>query len=192
MISYLQGKPLISQDKMIVVTANGVGYGVFAGKKLLAQASHQEQIELFVHSHVREDRFELYGFTSQEQLKLFTMMTDVSGIGPKTALDIVERDPQQIITAIQKAQIDFFTPIPRIGKKTAQKIILELKSKLGSLKELDLTPKSQQEQDVIAALQQLGFERAAILRAIEQIEPDRFQELELEQAVKLVVKKLGR
>ncbi len=187
MIAYLKGTPTILEERLIL-TINNVGYEVYVGQRILTTAAQKDELELFIHTHVRDDRIELYGFTQQEQLRLFEMMTDVSGIGPKTALDIVDQDPKQIIDAVQNARTSFFTPIPRIGKKTAQKIILELKSKLGSLRDLDLGPKSQQEQDVIEALTALGFELDQIHQAMESVE---LEELELDQAVKETIQKIG-
>jgi Holliday junction DNA helicase RuvA len=187
MIAYLKGTPTILEQRLIL-TVNNVGYEVYVGQRILATAAQKDELELFVYTHVREDRIELYGFNQPEQLKLFKMMTDVSGIGPKTGLDIVDHNPKHIIDAVQNARISFFTPIPRIGKKTAQKIILELKSKLGSLKELNLGPKSQKEQDVIEALTGLGFDQDQIHQAMESVD---VEELKLDQAIKKTMKKIG-
>ncbi len=187
MISYLKGTPSVVDDK-IVLKVNNVGYGIFVAGRLLAKAASSDELEMFIHTHVREDRIELYGFETSEQLKLFEMMTGVSGIGPKTGLEIVDNDPAKIIDAVQNAKISFFTPIPRIGKKTAQKIILELKSKLGSLKELNLGPVSQKEQDVLDALMQLGYSQSEIHDAVAEVDLD---EVNLQEAVKLALKNLS-
>ena len=187
MISYLEGVPQV-QDEKIILNVNGVGYGIFAANRLLAAASRSEHLEIYVHTHVREDRIELYGFETPEQLKLFEMMTDVSGIGPKTGLEIVDNEPSKIIDAVQNAKVSFFTPIPRIGKRTAQKIILELKSKLGSLKELRLGPVSPKEQDIIAALTQLGYEQGQIQDIISEFD---LEEMELQEAVKQAIRQLS-
>lgn len=186
MIAYLKGKPNVQTDRLIV-NVNNVGYGVYVGSRLLATADPDQELELYIFTHVREDRLELYGFQSPQQLRLFELMTDVSGIGPKTALAIVDQDPQKIIEAVQQAKVGFFTPIPRVGKKVAQKIILELKSKLGSLKELDLGPQSQEEQDLRDALLKLGFDQDEILAAIEEID---LEETDLQQAVKQALSQL--
>lgn len=185
MISYLKGKPLIQSDKVIILTKNDVGYGVYLGTKVRAWITQKEQVELYIYTHVRDDALELYGFRSQEQQHLFELMISVSGVGPKTALEIVDNDPAKIVEAVQQSQINFFKQVKRVGKKTAQKIILELKSKLGSIKELSLGPRSNKEQDVYETLIALGYDEGEIADLVSQIEID---ELSTEQAVKKALK----
>lgn len=195
MISYLKGQPVIAQvakQEKATIVVNNVGYQVFVGSKALSflrrKSQEQKEVELFIYTHVREDALELYGFRSRKQQYLFELMLDVSGVGPKTALAIVDRSPEQIITAVQQAQVSFFKQVPRVGKKTAQKIILELKSKLGSIKELSLGPRSGQEQDVYDALVALGYEETDAGDVISQLDLD---ELSTEEAVKQALKKIG-
>lgn len=185
MIGYLQGKPIIQGESLLILT-NGVGYQVAVGTKTLRSLT-ASQVELFIHTHVREDKLELYGFQTLQQRQLFEMLLNVSGIGPKTALEITDQDPEKIVNAVQNAEVSYFKSIPRIGKKMAQKIILELKPKLGSLKELSLGPRSAQEHDLYAALEVLGYEESEIAMVIEQID---LQEIPLEQAVKQALLKL--
>ena len=185
MISYLKGKPIIQPDKVIILTSNGVGYGVNLGSKVHAWIAQKDQVELFIHTHVREDALELYGFRTQEQQHLFELMLGVSGVGPKTALEIVNHDPQKIVKAVQQSQVSFFKQVKRVGKKTAQKIILELKSKLGSIKELSLGPRSGKEQDLYETLTALGYEESDIVDLVSEIKVD---ELTTEQAVKQALK----
>ncbi len=190
MIAFLAGTLKQLNADNLILMVQGVGYRVWVGPKLVHTCGQPgTTLELFIHSHIREDRFELYGFNNPKQLELFKQMIDISGIGPKTALDIVDKNPQQIIEAVQQAQVSFFTPIPRIGKKMAQKIILELKPKLGSLRDLNLGPKSAKEQDVYDALVALGFDETQISRAMEKIN---VAELKVELAVKKLVKSLGK
>jgi Holliday junction DNA helicase RuvA len=143
---------------------------------------------LFIFTYVKEDRLELYGFETQEHLQLFELLLDVSGVGPKTALDIVDRDPERIVRAVQNAEVSFFKAVPRIGKKTAQKIILDLKSKLGSLRELSLGPRSDKERDVYETLTALGYEESEIGEIITELH---LEEVSVEQAVKQALKLLG-
>lgn len=186
MINYLKGYPLIFKDKLII-NIGGVGYGVFVCNNLLSQVKSNQEIELFIYTHVREDKLELFGVPSLQYLQIFEMILSVSGIGPKTALLIVNHHPSQIVTAIQNADIKFFTSIPRIGKKLAQKIIIELKGKLGSVKELDLTPLSKEAQDIQDALIGLGFEESAIREVLEKIDWQNLPTKDvLKQAIKLL------
>ena len=185
MIGYLKGKPIILNESVLIVI-NGVGYKVEVGAYSKTQFKNDE-VELYIHTYVKEDRFELYGFLTPQQLKLFKLMIDISGVGPKTAIEIVDRNPDKIVEAVQNAQVSFFQSIPRIGKKIAQKIILELKPKLGSLKELSLGPRSSKEQDIFETLSALGYEENTIEEALRDLD---LEEITVEEAVKLILKKM--
>lgn len=197
MIGYLRGRPIFYQDFVMIVT-NGVGYKVYVGDRTMAglnknlglnktldKDSDKIEVELFIFTYVKEDRLDLYGFASQEQLRLFELLLDVSGVGPKTALPIVDRDPEQIVDAVQNARVEFFKSVPRIGKKTAQKIILDLKSQLGSLKELSLGPRSDQERDVYETLAALGYEESDIAGVVAELD---LENMSVEEAVKQALK----
>jgi holliday junction DNA helicase RuvA len=188
MISYLTGQVVNQKNKIIILTG-GVGYGVFIGPRLLAKAQTLKEIELFIYTHVKEDKLDLYGFESEKELSLFEMVLDISGVGPKTAVVIVDGGTDKLIDAVQNARTSYFQSIPRIGKKMAQKIIIELKSKLGSLKELDLTPISQEQQDIVDALLSLGFDEVAIHETIRGIEIDGRS---AQEVIKLAIKILSK
>lgn len=188
MIGLLKGTPRLFGSELIV-DVNGVGYQVTVTSSLIAEIAHRSEIELFIHTHVREDILELYGFRSSEEKRLFLLLLDVSGVGPRTALAITEREPQAIITAVQHADSSFFSSIPRVGKKVAQKIIIDLKSKLGSLKDLELGPTSSQEQEIVLALSSLGFSEENVLSVLRT---DDYSALPLEEAIKRIIQKLGK
>lgn len=189
MINYLKGQvKIIDEDKIIVIN-QGVGYGVFVSNHILARTQDNDDIELLIYPHIRDDAFDLYGFEHIQSLKLFEIIIGISGIGPKTALNIMDRDASKIVEAVQNADINFFKAVPRIGKKMAQKIIIELKGKLGSFKELDLTPLSQKEKDVCDALTSLGFETSAVNQSIKELDIDNF---EIQDAIKKIIKKLSQ
>lgn len=185
MIGYLEGKPLLAAQSLIVLVG-GVGYQVETGPRTLAQIN-SDIIQLYIHTHVREDRLELFGFLTLEQKKMFSLLLNVSGVGPKTALEIADYDSNQITSAVQNSQITFFSQIPRIGKKLAQKIILELKPKLGSLQELSLGPRSKQEQDIFEALSVLGYEEADVASVMQNVDTT---QLTLEDAIKAILQQL--
>ncbi len=185
MIAYLEGSALVKKDHLIVLTG-GVGYLVFVGSKILSSITTSgESISLYIHSHIKEDRFELYGFQSEEDLAIFKMLIAISGVGPKTALALSNAGTNQLIEAVQQAQTSFFTSVPRVGKKLAQKIIIDLKSKLGSLKELNLGTLSPKAQDVMDALLGLGFEENAIQTILSQLD---LENMDLQVAIKTVIK----
>lgn len=188
MISYLKGQS-VRTPKGIIVICHGVGYGVQIPERVHNLVDADGQIELFVHTHVREDALELFGFGNREEQSVFELLIDVSGVGPKTALQILNFAPNEIVNAVQQADIGFFSQVPRVGKKLAQKIIIELRSKLGSLKDLDLQPLSSQHQEVKDALLQLGFAE----REIDKVLPDLdVENLTPAAAIKAALPRLSR
>lgn len=187
MIGQLTGKPLLRSDSLIL-DVHGVGYLLHVAEKTRATAASSETMTLVTYLHVTDSALELYGFEHQADLDLFELLLSVSGIGPKTAILITNQGAAAITQAVQQAQVTFFTQFPRVGKKLAQKIIIELTSKLGSLKELDLGPVSSTQQAVSDALLALGFSEQDIQAALESTD---ISELSIEQAVTKLLKKLG-
>ena len=183
MIGYLEGKALARGEELLMMVG-GVGYLVAVGQQVLRKASGEE-LALHIYTHVKEDRLELYGFQTAEELEIFKLVIAVSGVGPKTAINIIDGGVTQLIEAVQQAQLSFFTAIPRVGKKLAQKIIIELKGKLGSLKELNLATLSPKEQDIMDALLGLGFDENMIQDAISQID---LENMEINVAIKESIK----
>lgn len=190
MIAYLEGQPLLKRDSLIILVG-GVGYQVFIGHNLYAQLQTRqpEKVALQIYSHIKEDRSELYGFSNDEELELFKMVLAVSGVGPKTALQLVDAGASSLINAVQEAKLSFFTSVPRVGKKLAQKVIIELKSKLGSLKELNLATLSGPEQDVLDALLGLGFEENMARDIIAELD---MTELTIQEALKLAINRANQ
>ncbi|PIR61461.1 MAG: Holliday junction branch migration protein RuvA [Candidatus Pacebacteria bacterium CG_4_10_14_0_8_um_filter_43_12] len=188
MIGFLKGRVLIF-NQTLIIDVHGVGYQVIVSPSLLAQLVPTAEVSLQIHTHVKEDALELYGFRLAEEKQLFLLLLNVSGVGPRTALAITQKEPQAIIDAVQQANSRFFSQIPRIGKKLAQKIIIDLKSKLGSLKELDLGPVSAKEQDIVTALISLGFNEQDVLETLHQTD---LSELPLETAIKQVIQKMSK
>lgn len=171
MISWLRGKFMGTAGAKTILEVGGVGYGLWLPEKIKSELKLGEEITVYVHTFVREEVLDLYGFAKKEELDLFQLLLTVSGIGPKTALMVVDRGVEGVREAIVKADVSFFTIIPRIGKKNAQKIIIELKSKLGSLEEFDFE-KSGETQAVINALQTMGYSRIEAMQAARQLPDD--------------------
>jgi Holliday junction DNA helicase RuvA len=187
MIGYLKGTPKVIGSQL-VIDVGGVGYAVQVGPNTFAQIGQQTLVELIIYTHVRENTLELFGFLSVSEKTLFERLLDVSGVGPKTALHIADRGAGGITQAVQNADIGFFTQLPRVGKKLAQKIIIELKPKLGSLKELDLKPESKQYTDVLEALENLGYATSDIQSAIQSVD---IESMNLQTAIKMTMKFLA-
>ena len=158
MISYLEGTIKYKGINYLVILTNGVGYKVFVPAELMTETKLDDSLALFIHTHVKEDALNLYGFENPENLALFELLLGVSGVGPKTALSIFSNgNREKIKEAIIKGDVSFFTAVPRLGTKNAQKIIIELRPKLGSLGALDLTGESGETKEIIDALRTFGF-----------------------------------
>jgi Holliday junction DNA helicase RuvA len=185
MIAKLTGKPEILDNQSIILDVNNVGYKVFFNRK----SNQSLPSTLFIHTHVKDDALDLYGFITKEELQLFKLLISVSGIGPKTAINVMDKGVEAITQAVSKGDVDFFTTVPRLGRKNAQKIIIELKSKLGSLTELDLSADSSETTDAISALISLGFSRSEARESLNQVSDQPTLEAKISQAIKYLGKK---
>ncbi|MCL4339366.1 Holliday junction branch migration protein RuvA [Patescibacteria group bacterium] len=178
MISYLTGTiQFKGHNYLMLLTAGGVGYKVSVPAEIITNVMVNEKYNLFTYTHVKEDALELYGFDKQEDLLLFEMFLGVSGIGPKTALSIFSNGKSgKIKEAIVRGDVGFFTSIPRLGTKNAQKIIIELRPKLSNINSLiDLSGESGETKEIIEALKSFGFnatEAREALRSINNVEGD--------------------
>lgn len=173
MIGVLTGSVYQKLRNPIILMVGGVGYCVHVPPSLMNKLTIGDSHTMFIHTHVREDSLDLYGFFGQDELDLFNLLLTVSGIGPRTALAIIDRGVPLLHKAIAKGDVDFFTTIPRLGKKNAQKIIIELKSKLGSIEDLDLSEDSSgQTEQILDALLAMGFARKEAIVAIKKLTPN--------------------
>jgi len=193
MISSLQGNiDAISTDSMIV-TVNGVGFKVSVPTSVLSELGMVgREIKLYTHLHVREDDLSLYGFGSIDELKLFETLISVSGLGPKTALAMLSAmSADQVAMAIASGSVEILTTIPGIGKKTADRLILELKDKVGGV--MISTPAgraAQENADVVTALVSLGYSVVETTRAVNSLPAGK--NLSLGDKVKLALQYLGK
>lgn len=171
MIGTIKGTIEYREDPFLIVDVNGVGYKVLVPLNVLSKITNiGEAVKLYTHTHVREDLLELYGFTEPQDLKLFQYLISVSGIGCKTALAIYSvGSRQEIIKAIAGNDTAFFVGVPRLGKKNAQKIIIELKNKLGGEGDTDLSAGGEDSSEVVAALKSFGFTPAEARAALKSL-----------------------
>ncbi len=177
MIGYLQGTISQKNDKtLILITSGGVGYNVHIAKPLLEKIQPGSNLELFTHMQVRDDDLSLYGFEAEKELTLFKQLLSVNGIGPKTALEILSLPIDKIAQAIYTEDKYTLTKIPGLGKKTADRIILELKSKIEPPETLDQsmpdTHNHKIHEDVLTALLNLGYKKHHIHRVLRNIDPE--------------------
>lgn len=192
MIGTLKGVIEYREDPSVIVDVNGVGYKVLVPSSVLSKINGVgDTIKLFTHTHVREDVLELYGFTEPTDLKLFTYLISVSGVGCRTALGIFSVGSRhEIVQAISTGDVAFFTTVPRLGKKNGQKIIIELKNKLGAGGHLDLSDATGSEQsEVVEALKAFGFSQSEAHAAIHGLNG---KGETVQEKIKLALKYLGK
>lgn len=187
MIGRLTGKPDVS-GSLLVMDVHGVGYELQVGLHTLSSVSGKDIATVEVSTIVRQDSFQLFGFRTTEEKQLFTLLLSVSGVGPRTALAIVDRGVGAVVGAVQQADVSFFTSIPRLGKKNAQKIIIELKSKLGAGTDLNLGGDTLLQSEAGQALQALGYDEQSIVQVLAQIP---LSEMSAQAAVKQALKVIG-
>jgi len=172
MIAHLKGKVLKKTDKGIILSPGNIGYFVHITKDLLSETKNE--IELFIHTHIKEDAQDLYGFVNYEDLEFFVQLISVKGIGPKVAMEIMNIPTEKLKPAITSEDEIFICRVPGIGKKTAKRLILELKDKI----ETDRihTPVASHS-EAIDALLKLGYQRKDITKNLREI-PENITETE--------------
>ena len=174
MIARLRGKPVASTPEGLVLDVGGVGYLVAATPSAMRKADGADELVVETYLHVREDTMQLYGFADRAERALFVMLLTVNGIGPKVALAIVSGSPAaELRRAIAREDIARFMAIPGIGKKTAERIVLELKEKIGAgVTELSATRPGDSHVVARDALVELGYTVVEAERALADTDPE--------------------
>lgn len=168
MISTLKGMVSGKDQKSLVVEVGGVGLRVFAPAETLHKTIRNKEISLFTHLVVREDALTLYGFADKETLEFFELLIGISGIGPKTAVAILNvAGPEIIKRAVVTSDTSYLTKVSGIGKKTADKIVRELEDKIGALAE---GTSVQEEVDAVEALRSLGYSQSEAREALKKVD----------------------
>ena len=172
MIAHLRGRLLAKHPNQAIVEAGGVGYDVLISVPTFSELPAMgSEVALHIHTHVREDALALYGFLRAAEKTLFEKLITVSGIGPKLAITILSGMPaDEMIGAIRGNDVPKLTRIPGIGRKTAERMVLELRDKLQTFVEVPAVPSSSPvEEDVLSALVNLGYQRPAAERALASV-----------------------
>lgn len=188
MIGSIRGKVILKDSLNLVIEAGGVGYKVLVSEKIWTKTSTGDSIFIYTYTHVREDELSLFGFAELTDLKLFQNLISVSGIGPKTAMSLFSfASGEEIADAVMRGDVDFFTAVPRLGRKNAQKIIIELKSKLGDKGVLDLNAEGASD-EVVSALKTFGFSNKEIGEALRNSRDAKTSEEKIKMALKFLGK----
>lgn len=165
MIGSIKGVIKLLRNKWAVVETNGIGFKVYLPLELLMKKKIGDEIALYTYMHFTENSFDIYGFEAIEELDLFELLLTVPGLGPKIALNIINQaKPSQIKQAIIKENKGFFIQIPGVGKKTAERLIVELKGKVG----LEITEEADH-LDVFEALLGLGYKPYEIKKVLSEM-----------------------
>jgi holliday junction DNA helicase RuvA len=185
-IARLRGRPVARRTDGLVLDVGGVGYLVQATPAALRAAADGEEVTLETYLHVREDALQLYGFADGEERELFEHLLSVSGVGPKVALAIVSGSrPAELRRAIALEDTARFEAIPGIGRKTAQRVVLELKEKLASSAAVPASAGGAPELVARDALVELGYSLVEAERALADVDP----ELPPEERVRLALRR---
>ena len=169
MIAHLRGRVIAKHPNQAIIEAGGVGYDVVISVPTFSDLPGVgSDVSLHIHTHVREDAIALFGFLRPEEKQLFEKLLSVSGIGPKLAITILSGMPAaEMVASIRGNDVAKLTRIPGIGKKTAERMVLELRDKLQDFTAAPAAPPvSPVEEDVISALVNLGYQRGAAERAL--------------------------
>lgn len=186
MIGSIKGTIALKTDKFLIIEAGGVGYKVNVSPDTLSKVPNTGgNTLLWIHTHVREDALDLYGFLTRQEQEFFEMLINVSGIGPKGALSILGiTSTETLRQAIGSGDTSYLTKVSGIGKKTAEKIVIELRDKVGNLEGTSL----KNEMDALEALKSLGYSQNEAREALKSLPQDLDTNSKVRQALKILGK----
>ena len=195
MLYYVSGQVAILEPNLAVIDCGGVGYGCRVTAYTAAQLKLGQPAKLYITESIREDAYDLYGFSDREEQRCFDLLTTVTGVGPKAAQAILAAGPQNFTLAVMTGDEKLLTTAQGVGKKLAQRIILELKEKVGGASaELDFSgpvvsaPLSGNNTALAtAALQELGYAPAEIAKALKGVDPNATTEEMVRHALRAMV-----
>lgn len=199
MISYIRGELTAIEEEKIIVDVHGVGYGIFMpGHAMGLLPSIGEQVKIHTYLNVREDAMQLFGFLTRDDLKVFKLLIGVNGIGPKGGLNILSKlSPDELRFAVMAGDAKAISAAPGIGKKTAEKLIIELKDKLNVEDILDrhaevsetgaaVTVANEVQAEAVQALTALGYGNTEAMKAVKKVAVT--EEMTVEEVLKQALK----
>ncbi len=199
MLYYVRGQVALLEPGFAVIDCNGVGYGCRITAYTAAQLKLDTQAKLYITESIREDAFDLYGFSSREEQRCYELLTTVNGVGPKAAVSILSAGPQNVTLAVMTGDEKLLTAAQGVGKKLAQRIILELKDKIGGASAsvdfsagpaVSVPVQTNAAGLASAALQELGYSAAEIAAALKGADPNATTEEMVRFALRNMVMKL--
>ena len=195
MFAYLKGKLAFQDPTYVIIDIQGVGYEVKISLNTFSKIKDKENIQLFTYFHVKEDAQILFGFADQHEKSIFQHLISISGVGPSTGLMVLSSlSPEEVEEAILGEDVRTIQAVKGIGAKTAQRIILELKDKIGKttssgdLINIPSSGKNLIRNEALAALVTLGINKAAAQKSIEKILKESSGDISLEELIKLALK----
>jgi len=189
MIAKIKGKIDFARESYVVVDVGGIGYKIFVTAYTMGKIAGSEDIEFYIHTHTREDILALYGFLTLDELEMFELLISVSGIGPKAGLGILSiADPKTIRAAVANEDASILTKVSGVGKKTAGRVILELKNKIGNI---GANEKSEavSDSDALEALVAMGYSVSESRDSLKSISKEIS---DVGERVKAALKNLGK
>lgn len=196
MFYYLRGQVALIEVNLVVLDCGGVGFSVNTTTNTISRLHVGEEARLYTHCAIREDAFDIYGFAQKQELETFKLLISVTGVGPKAALAILSSvTPDGLQMAVVTQNEKMLTAAPGVGKKIAQRILLELKDKMGAVTELDLSGDANvtvapmgpgsKATEAVQALQVLGYDQNSINAAMKGIDAEH---LETQDIIKAALK----
>lgn len=188
MLSTIHGQITFVGPKTLTIELNGVGFEVFATARLLGQAKADQDVKLYVHLNVREDALELYGFLTSEERDFFRQLISISGVGPKSGLGVLSvANTSEIKQAVASGDATLLTRVSGIGRKTAERIVVELKEKMAA--EVLATVGTTGDGSILDALMQLGYSLNEAREAMQHVPPGAES---IDERLKAALRSLGK
>jgi Holliday junction DNA helicase RuvA len=193
MIGYLTGKIISAKPTQILLDVNGVGYEIKISINTFERISGKDTVSLHIYTNVKEDSIALFGFHSESEKEMFELLISISGVGPKSALSLLSGiSTDELKQAIINSNVERIIAVPGIGRKTAERLILELKNKVQDIKEEGITPsKPSLQKEAVAALTTLGYNLAGSEKAVNKILSE-LPDSSLEELIKRSLKELNK
>ncbi len=195
MIAYIKGRLVHKDPTYVIIDIQGVGYEIKISLNTFSQIKDEELCSLSTYLHIKEDAHTLFGFAEESEKSLFLNLISISGVGPSTGLMVLSSlSPMEVETAILNGDVGTIQAVKGIGAKTAQRIILELKDKVGKDQSgpletiISSSPANTIRNEALSALITLGINKAAAQKSIDKVLKDSGQDIRLEELIKLALK----